>query len=1268
MTKPFKVESAQIKLLTDILLTKLLSELLHAEAQKFGIAQKAVEVALNIKVGDGGEDGRIKWEGDIEKTDFVPNRFTMFQNKAAEMAPSVYANEIMTKATRGNASKLKPKVEEVLDNSGAYIVFTTQELNKQKKDSRIDAIRQKLDEQGKGYALVCEIDIYDASQIASWVNQHVSAIVAVLSWVGSPIERGLKTYEIWSEHEYLSVIPFQSVDSRKEIISITKKELKKPKSCCRIVGLSGLGKTRTAHHLIGESEFLKNIVVYADANQTPAIDSLVSDWVSLGMQAIIVVDNCDYKLHESLVKEVKRSNSQLSLLSLDYSFESVSQDTLFFKLTVMEDDELLQLLDPIYKKDLPDLNRIVKFAQGFPQMAVLLAEARLSNDPNVRVGELSNDELANKLLWGHKGVENQDYLKILRACSLFDYFGIEKEFETQLEFIAEILKIDIDDVYACVQTYTHKDLIDRRGRMGQFVPKPLAIRLASQWWSNERVSKQNQLFDKIPDDMIGSFCNQIEKLDFHPEVKKLTKKLCGPQGNFGQAEVILSKKGSRLFRSFVIVNPEATSQSLYNTLETLDDNEILNITGDIRRNLVGSLELLCFHAICFEKSAWSLFKLAFNENETWGNNATAIFKQLFRVTLSGTEALPKLRFNTLNKILGLNSNLADMILIEALSESVDTYGGSRTVGAEHQGLKRPLKEWRAKIWQEIFDYWSDAFTMLLDIYERGDEQKQKVMRLIGQSIRGFVKSGRLDMLDHAIKKIVKKNGPFWPEALESIQNTFEYDMEGMPQQGIDALNGWKKLLNPQNASLEDKLKIIVINPPWTHIKADDGSLIDVAQKDAIEFAKSIYKDWASLIPYLELLLKKEQRQTQCFSFYLAKEIDIDDLLKLIDETLQKVIQIDNPNLSMLAGLFRGLFQKSPIIWQEKIDELTLKEATVTLYPEMITSGVIQADYLDTLIGLIQNENIEAKQLVLLSYGSVTKSLNPDEIASFCLSLAKLKEDCIWPAVNIIYMYYFGEKSNFDALKGYLKELLILVPLQKGEKSSARDMHQWKDLIEKLLCNQDELFALAIVNLIIEACNEELDYGDVLHYIKPVLFQIMQEYGNVAWPVFGDSIISARGVHLYRLQNLFDKSDKFSNQQPSILSVLPQKTVIKWCKTVPEKGPEFVASCVNIFDLIKDESDNDEIVELKVPSKLFVAILENFGNDEKVTRSLFSNIISRSWAGSLIPYLERDKVALKSLLEHSNQCVRSWVAECIEMLNSQIEQEKESESEEDFGIY
>ena len=1255
MTKPFKVESEDINRLNDIQLTQLLKELLQAEAYKFGIAQRAVEVALNIRVGDGGEDGRISWVDGPEQTEFLSNRLTMFQNKATEMGPAAYANEIMTTARGGIPSVLKPKVEQVLDRGGAYIVFTTQELNTQQKDKRIVAIRNQIRKQGKAYADTCNIAIYDAAQISTWANNFISTIASVQHWVGRPMERGLKPFNMWSEDEDLSRLPFAAVDSRNDIVATLVGKVAEPRSCFRIVGLSGLGKTRTAFQVFVENEAIRNLVVYVDSNHAPTIDALIADWVGLGLRAILIVDNCEYRLHERIAKEVCRASSQISLLTLDYNMESVSAPTVCFKLGPMTDKELLQLLTPIYKDQLPDLERIASFAQGFPQMAVLLAEARLTEDP--RIGELTEDELANKLLWRRGETENPERIKVLQACSLFDVFGVEREVESQLEFIATVVGLSIDQVYECVQVYSERGLIDRRGRYGQVVPKPLAIRLAGQWWTKTREQKQIELVDSLPEGMIEGFCHQIERMDYHTNVKELSEKLCGPQHPFGQAEVILSDRGSRLFRSFVVVNPEATCAALYKILSGRDSQQLSAIDGDIRRNLVWALEKLCFHSEIFPEAAWCMLLLASAENETYGNNATRMFAQLFSISLSGTAATPKARFDLLNQALELHQDSVDMVVLKALEQAISTYGGSRTAGAEYQGTKAPLKEWKPIIWQDIFDYWQEAFNLLISLLERGENQKEKVLSVIGQSIRGFVSRGRLEMLDSAINQIVAVNGRYWPAALESIKHTFEYDSEGMEKEAFESLNSWLQWLSPDEADLPEKLKILVINPPWEHNKGDDGHYIDVASENAKALGVEVAKDIEALMPHLDLLLQGEQKQSYSFGYQLA--LVLTDLRELLEESLKQLINADPANPSFILGIYRGIFEKSHEQWQVNIDKLLADERLVRFYPDFIRTGNIRKLHLDQLLELIRSGVISPNSANALSYGSVTAGIDPTRMMEFCLSLAKLGDNASWTALNVIYMYCFGNKGSIRTLSDPLKQLVSSVPLHREQRGATTDTHHWRDLAEKLLKEPDEDFAIALTKQLIDACQHGLNHGDIWHYTKPLLLDLMREYGDKLWPIFGDAIIQAEGMERYWLQQLLDRENSFSNQLPSVLSVVPVESVVSWCEEQPELGPSFVASCVNIFETV-DEKQH--------PSDLFIALLERFGADERVISALRANMVTRAWWGSLVPYLEADKAALSSLLEHESYNVRLWVKDQTAYINRQIDSESIKDEERDLGLF
>lgn len=1250
MAKPFKVESGDINKLNDIQLTQLLKELLHAEAFRFGIAQRAVEVALNIITGDGGEDGRISWEQGPDSTDYIPNRLSLFQNKATDMGPAAYAKEVIT--AKG---LVKPIVDQVLTDGGSYIVFTTQELNSKQKQARIKQVRASLVGAGKGYANECDLRIYDASQIAGWVNLYISAVVAVQHWSGRPVERGLKTYELWSEHEDLSRLPFAPVASRSEVVEKLKTGLSVPKACFRMMGLSGLGKTRTAFQVFSENEEIRSLVVYVDANHAPNIDSLIADWVTLGYEAIIVVDNCEYRLHERLVKEVRREGSQVRLLTLDYNFDSIAAPTVCFRLEQMTNDELFQLLSPVYNNVLSDLKRIVDFAQGFPQMAVLLAEARLNEDP--RIGSLTEDELASKLLWKRNEAENPECLRILQACSLFDVFGVEKEVEYQLEYISSTIGVHLDDVYGCIQEYSSRGLIDRRGRFGQVVPKPLAIRLAGQWWTKSREEKQRGLIDSIPEGMIEGFCNQIEKMDFHSEVKLLTEKLCGPQAPFGQAEVILSERGSRFFRAFVNVNPDATSAALYRTLTSMDHEQLFSIEGEVRRNLVWGLEKLCFHADLFMEASWCMLLLASAENESWSNNATGIFSQLFCINLSGTAAAPDTRFALLRQAMDMEQIEVDMVLLNALEQAISTFGGSRTVGAEYQGTKAPLEEWRPKIWQEIFDYWQSAFDLYSEMMDRGEKQREKVLSDIGHSIRGFVGRGRLDMLDVAIRHIVESNGRYWPAALDSIKNTFEYDREKLEETAITALNSWMKLLSPEGAELVEKLRIIVVNPPREHHRLEGGEYVDVAAENAKKLATEIAGNVDELYSCIDLLLEGEQRQSHSFGRQLVLELA--DESKLLELALKRLSENSKANSSFVTGLYRGVYEKSPETWQKYIESASSDERLVSFYPELIRTGNIEAQHLNKLVELITTGLISANSANVLSYGSVTGELAPEVVSDFCLKLAALGDEAAWPALNVMFMYCFGNMERVETIRTSVKSLVSAVPLHKKHSAAYTDLHSWSALVEALLKTRDEGLVIAISRQLIDSCRIGFNHNDLWSYIKPLLMKIVKQYGDLLWPVFGEAISRAKGMELYWLQKLLDRENSVSSQLPSVLSSFPSGEIISWCYEHPDSGPSFVAACINIFE-IRDDAQS--------PSELFILLLEKFGGDKRVASALNANMGSRGWSGSLVPYLEADKLALAPLLKHKNGNVKKWVKEHIASIDSQIAREFNMDAERDLGIF
>lgn len=1245
MTIPFNVEADHITQLNDVQLTQLLNVILNAEAIKSGLAQSAVDVALNIRVGDGGEDGRIKWSGGIERTSFIPNRFTLFQNKATTMTKAACANELV--ASDGT---IKAMVLEAFEQGGAYVLFTTQKLNVRQKQQRITRMHEKLAELAFPNADKVDLQIYDASQIANWVNSYLVAITSVLNWIGRPIERGLKSFESWSKNRDFNTHAFVEVPARTLQMSELKERLLEPKYCARINGLSGLGKTRTAFELFKQNELLQKLVVYIDAANSSNIAGLVSDFVNLGLSGVLVVDNCDNELHVQLQKEVQRTDSLLSLLSLDFNLERVSSTT-EITLQPFTDGEIRQILAPIYAERIPELDRIVRFAQGYPQMAVLLAEARLNEEKEF--GSLTDDSIANKLLWGANGRVNERDEIILKGCALFDRFGFDSEVSYEYQYIASKLQdITLEDFHDCVKRFTERGLIDRRGRYAQLVPKPLAIRLAAQWWRRSRPETQSDLIDSIPESLIGSFCDQIEKLDFLPEVKDLTEALCGKNGPFGQAEAILSVRGSRLFRSFVNVNPEATSEALYIAVKDLHKDELKNIKGDVRRNLVWALEKLCFHKSLFMKSAYCLLQLSSAENETWSNNATGIFSQLFRIWLSGTEAEPSQRLSVLNAAIDRHDIDVDRVILKALGNAISNHGGSRTIGAEYQGTKPPLVEWKPKIWQEIFDYWDSCFELLLLLTDYTPEIGNEARDVIGRNIRGIFSRGRISTIDRVIEHVVAKHGPYWPSALTSLVHIQEYDLNNVPQEGLDALGRWFKRLTPEANDIEAQLLVMVVSPPWEHKQNEAGEYIDIANINAEKLGADLSNDLSKVEQYLALLLSGNQRCAFVFGYSLMQ--DSAEAYEFLDKAILVLLEQVIPNPTLLNGLLSKLFKLNPAKWSKYLERFHTDKRLHRFFPDLIKTGDITATSLNMLLGLIQANQIPEAMATNILYSNSSETISEADVGNFCIKLAEYSDRGKWAALDVLFMYCYGKNDRFLRVKDPMKYIVSNIPLHEKGNKGKRDLHQWATVVTNLLDSEGVDFSISITNQILNATSNGLDHSDIWSYIKKIVNLMISKSPKEIWALFSQAIVVASSMQRYWIQQIFEREDSLSNQQESIFCNLPLQLILDWCYQHPTIGPYFVARCINVFQIVEDK---------KTPSKIFIKLLEDFGHLKDLGGEISANLSSKSWSGSLVPYLESDLLALTPLITHQNQYVSEWVSKHISYLKQAIEYEANRDEED-----
>ena len=109
-----------------------------------------------------------------------------------------------------------------------------------------------------------------------------------------------------------------------EGINRIRKVLDSAGSVVRLVGLSGVGKTRLAEALfdpsVGEHALDPSLAIYTniaeDPSPSPAV--LASDLNAGQIRAILVVDNCPPDLHRRLSEAVRAKGSIVSVITIEY--------------------------------------------------------------------------------------------------------------------------------------------------------------------------------------------------------------------------------------------------------------------------------------------------------------------------------------------------------------------------------------------------------------------------------------------------------------------------------------------------------------------------------------------------------------------------------------------------------------------------------------------------------------------------------------------------------------------------------------------------------------------------------------------------------------------------------------------------------------------------------------------------------------------------------------------------------------------------------------
>lgn len=1250
---PFDVSGKHITALDEHDFHALLRILLHAEAHANSIPADGIHVGENVRAPDGGEDGSITWQGGPERTAYLPSRLNLFQLKAKEIGLAEAGKEVLTRE-----GKVKERVSSVLAASGHYIMLCTHSYAKVASNNREERIREAL--RGAGIRIQDrQIQFRGASQIASWASQHPAAAI----WVREQIQPGttgpFRSWSSWAGRSKHEDTPWVDDDRICGLRARIREQIAIPQGTLRIVGLSGVGKSRLViEALRGRGmEPLRDLALCADEGEVDAaaLHDVVQTWAETGVRALVIVDRCPPKSHQVLAGAISRSSSRLSLLTIDNELPSGTLEKNVFRL----DEANQTVIEALIDKTLPGLpiqdgRRLVRFSSGIPGIAMRLARTWTESLP---IAHATDEGFVNAFVLGRLPHQRELVLKAAMLLGTFGLVELTSGSSGELDMIAKRGRdLSRKDLRAAVQTLLDRGVCQRRGNWAVFHPRPVALRLAERQWQEWEESDWDDVLAGGRDAHLSiRAAKQLSLLDTTRISTEVVTHVCRVGGPFEGLEGITAEGHAEILSALGEIDSRAVADQIERSLS--DAPDLSSIKGLTRRHLVWALEKIAFRKQTFEVGARLLLRLAVAENEPQiGNNATGQFASLFPVLAGATEADNTMRFAMLDDASGTDDPTQHAIIVEALIAGSETRSSFRFVGAESHGSRPALVEWRPSTRGEMNDYISRCVTRLARFALRTDQVGVAARKGLGDQLRSLVAIGLLGTVETVVHQVAS-NAIQWKEAMESLGHFLEFDASESDEETIGRVNELIARLEPKD--LESRVRFLVTEMPWDFpcgVRVDYEQGQELQANAVQELAAEVLEQPRVLKRVFRHISRGQQRMAHVFGEAIASSTNSPiDMLRDIEMVLSEV-PADERNYGLLVGFVAGLNELQPLAVEAFKLRASKRSYLAPSVPMICRRLGITSSDIGLVISSLEAKRLSPGSLMQWAYSGAFSDLPVDTTAPlFDLLLAHSAEGYA-VCVELLGSYPRDETEQLDGLAIQVRNLAENLGSWQLSNSGTMQVYYFEEIMKWMLGkgrNDQNARATALalaraLGSVAERFNER--------FIKPLIPKLLSGFPEITWPIIGQQIVSNQ-TEAWRFQHLLGTlSGQLRKAKTAPILSLPEDTLFAWCHAHPDRAPTFVAGVVPILTSYDDDADDRSI------HPVMKRLLDEFGDSNDMLQSVSSNLFTFVWSGSLTTYYGLYEEPLGTLLNHHKGPVRRWARKTLRENTQRIQN---AQAEDDY---
>lgn len=1263
----FEVTGDEIQRLDDVQLRTLVARLAIAELNANALPVSGVTAGGDQNAADGGLDVRVELQGIVYRGDFIPRVPLGFQVKKPDMGPAAIASEMKPKGV------LRPVLADLADEGGAYVIVSSQGSVADKPlQNRRKAIFDAFSDRPSAQKV--HVDFYDRERLAMWVNQFPGVAAWVRACIGRPLS-GWQSLGDWSgirvggDGKYIADDAACLVDARSkeqtilpiiEGINRIRGALIQPGQCVRLIGMSGLGKTRLVQALfeseVGTDALDPSLAVYTDYSETPepTAKQLALNLVETGKRAILVVDNCNPQTHSDLAKICGSIKSKLSLITVEYDVrDDEPERTEVFRLQAASEGKIGEWLKANFDHvSQVDRDRIAEFSGGNFRVAGVLADTLKKGDT---LGNLRDRELFARI-FQQRNDHSEDLLNAAEALALvYSFDGTDTSASGELAMLAPIARTSSAKLYAFVAELKRRSVVQSRGRWRALLPHAIANRLAAQALERIPADELDMLCANAPPRLLKSLTRRLGYLHDNDEAKQAIARWLSADGPLGN--LFLGDGQSRfLLRNIAPVAPETVLRRMEEEVAGLNGVTILNPKSSSRWQLTMTLKSLAYDTELFDRAAVLLGKFVAAEAPTENDNAArGSFEELFHLHLSGTRAPPDQRRKLIRSLYASGDpgsvrcgHLAMRALLQSghfsSSSNFDFGARSRDFG------------WHPPTYGDIWNWYGDGINLAVEL-SADVGNRPEIRRIVSAGLRGVLGiEACLAAIESAVTEFLKDGE--WIDGWLAVRGAIQFDGKS-----------WKPGVKSRVLAIEEQLRPSdPLNVAKAYVLEGRGSgfgLLDgddhgedernyaAAHERLAKKAEAIGRDFGDqkelLTSFLSEALQSEH-PPRAFSF----GVGLAESAVPLAETWQTLrtallaLPIEQRNSTILGGFLHKLNRTDPALGSSILDALLndpdmaphfvylqaqaeMNDEAIARLRKAIASGLIKAhSFYSLATGVIGSAPQDALAGMLDDLcgleGGIATALEIFHMATYCLKADSVEVEGVLLDVGHQLLLRMDYKNTHDVREYRVQQTIKGCYSGPGGEGGARELCR---LLKAKIASR-EVYAF------------QLDHAfDALFEVQPIV--ALDEFILGSDADDEDSIYGSIGL---------DRQSPLEKVDPAVLWL--------WADQAPGVRYPLVSRSLNIFST--KDFDNDTGL-----SPLFLEGLEKAPDPAGYLKSNTDRIRPNSWSGNLSAILDRRSEYLNTLTDYPDQEVRAWASEQISHLRqwADSERERETEREEAF---